>query len=180
VLSQYISSPACDNSARHPVLRRVLECRAGTSCAAGARCRRRWRGDSAATRSGRADQPRVEGGPPPLGTAHPPHLRGRPARVPALRRADADHRVHHRAEGDRVDPQAPRGQGRRRAQPARRAHRHRCRLTVLHQSVSVSPLLSGSPEPSEAMPGRPAGQGFASVPGYLSHLLAVVFLTNST
>ena len=34
-------------------------------------------------------------------------LRGRPARVPALRRPDADRGVHHAGGGDRPDPHAP-------------------------------------------------------------------------
>ena len=40
-----------------------------------------------------------------------------------LWRDDADHRVHHRAQGDGQDPPPPRDQGDRRTQPADRAHR---------------------------------------------------------
>ena len=50
----------------------------------------------------------------PLGRADPADLRGRPARMPEVRRHDADDRADPGAEGDRQDPEAPADQGPRR------------------------------------------------------------------
>ena len=52
-------------------------------------------------------------------------LREPPAAVPALRRSDADHRVHPRARGDRADPAAHRGGRPSRPRCCRRGGRRR-------------------------------------------------------
>jgi hypothetical protein len=108
-----------------------------TAGAADGRDRRQWRGGGAGLGRAGDGQPRVASSAPPVGAAHPADLRGRPARVPALWRTDADHRVHHGTQGDREDPQAPRSQRGRRAQPARRPKRHRGRLIARSSARSM-------------------------------------------
>ena len=78
----------------------------------------------------RPPRPRV-GGRRPYGSAPAADLRGRPARLPDVSRAHADHRVHHPSLGDRPDPRAP-PRPRRDGGPRRRTesavdphHRHR-------------------------------------------------------
>jgi hypothetical protein len=140
----------------------LLERGEGSARAASGRGRRRWRCGGSAVGRARAGQPRVASSAPPMGAADSPDLRDRSPGVPALRRTDAHHRVHHGAQGDREDPQAPRGQGRRRAQPARRAQRQRG-LIAGSSAHPCAQCRAGSPEPGEALPGRPAGQGFAGL-----------------
>jgi len=69
------------------------------------------RGSGHGSGRGARDRPRAtagaDRGQPPMGGAPAADLRGRPAGLPDLSRAHADHRVHHPGLGDRPDPRAP-------------------------------------------------------------------------